>query len=117
MVASRVAAEMAIHQRRVNENQLWEIRSLFHNTHPIVGRICQFPAFRGRKFVENERGEVVLEVIWGSFNDQKFYAEAYQNTKFLLEYIKKLQAKLVGHVDFLCETTYVEEEDDDGLGR
>jgi len=75
------------------EKKLEEIQSLFRNTRQIIGRPCQFPAFHGRKFVENENGQVVLEVIWGSFDDQKFYAEAHQNTKFLLEYIEKLQTK------------------------
>lgn len=73
--------------------RLEEIDLLFRQASPIIGSPCEVPDFGSRKFVKNERGEVVLEVIRGNSSDQKFYADAYQNVKFLLEHIERLRTR------------------------
>jgi hypothetical protein len=73
------------------EHRLAQVQSLFAEATPVVAHAVQYAAFNGSKFIEDEKGHAILEVIWGSFDDQHFYAQAYQNMKFLLEYIEKIK--------------------------
>ena len=74
----------------------WDVFSL------LVGKgTCQYSSFSGRRCpcggpIEDEKGHAILEVTgdlrrWGGIDDQHFYAQAYQNMKFLLEYIGKMK--------------------------
>jgi hypothetical protein len=67
------------------------VQSLFAEATPVVAHAAQYAAFNGSKFIEDENGHAILEVIWGGFDDQQFYAQAYQNMKFLLDYIEKMK--------------------------
>ena len=61
---------------------------------PITGKPVQFQEFGGATFVSDGK-HIVLEVLWGGFSDQEFYAHAYQDVKVLLERIEELEGKKI----------------------
>jgi hypothetical protein len=71
-------------------NEIEEIKKRHAAATAIKGVPVQLQEFGGSKFVSDGK-RIVLEVLWGSFSDQEFYANVYQDVKILLERIEELE--------------------------